>query len=80
MIQLVVSLAHDGITAWEPPRGAGWLFPVYCTCGLVVGCWVHVSLLGALWAPSTSLSRTIVTSTGLVKNLQKLDYNGFGVM
>ena len=33
----------------DHPVGAGWLSPVYsCSC-------LHVSLLGALWAPSTSL-------------------------
>ena len=52
----VVSLA----TAGDHPL-AGWLFPVYCTCGLVVQNMYH--LLGALWAPSTSLSLSVSCCT-----------------
>ena len=57
LVTQYVSLAHNGITAWEPPRGAGWLSPVLMY--MWVGCTVHVSLLGALWAPSTSLSLVV---------------------
>jgi len=77
MILLVVSLAHDGITAWEPPLV--WVV-IPSVLYMWVGCTVHVSFTG--WAlPTQYLSLSVC---GLLyvacKNLQKLDYNGFGVM
>ena len=49
-----VLFAHDGSTAGDHP--VGWVV-IPSTAVHVVGCWEHVVLiLGALWAPSTSLS------------------------
>ncbi len=67
-----VPLAHDGSTAGDHPVVAGWLSPVYCSCGLVVGYMYRYTEYLSL-----SYNRDQYYAG---KNLQKLDYNGFGVL
>ena len=59
----------------DHPVGQGG-YPQYC-CTVS---WVHVSLLGALWALSTSLSLSVACCTWPVKIYKNMGYNGFGVM